>query len=103
MAVLDFGLNRFSVTVSGGSVSDHAPTTSDGGRAGSVADTPVLDKTADWGPNSFTATFSNATVSAGQHAPVRFSLGTIRFGGRLYTSTYVPPTPTWVSKVIIVM
>ena len=103
MAVLDFGKNRFTVTVSGTTVSNHAPLAPGApmGKVGSLFTNPEVFNTPDFGPSNLTITLSGTSVSSG-NPPVRTNFG--MFGsGRLYTSTYVLPVSTWKSQAITIM
>jgi hypothetical protein len=101
VAIVDFGPKRLTITDNATSQANHAPVGTLNGRIGSIKATPVVLTTPDFGPSSLTITMNGTTLSSG-NPPMKTNFG--MFGsGQLYTSTYVPPTPTWMSKVIIVM
>lgn len=105
MAVLDFGKNKFTITVSGTTASNHAPVA--GGlfrrQRGSAFVNPARDGPMEFiqGALSISPTTVHGTTRKATHAPGRPKLG--MFGsGRVYESNYVYVS-NFTPKVIFVM
>lgn len=96
MAVLDFGKNRLTITVSGTTASNHAPVA--GGmfrrQRGALYSNPLaLQPREIAAGNGFSITLVGTALLA-THAPGKLDFG-MPGAGRLYASNYVPPVATW--------
>lgn len=104
MAVLDFGKNRLTITVSGTTASNHAPVASGMFRRqrGALVSNPLALQPREFAYGNRFSISLIGTAALATHAPGKLNFG-MPGAGRLYTSDYVPPVTTWKPVAISIL